>query len=174
MKKRPLVKADRPVQGQSSPKELRRTIATASLPVYRSPVAAKSAIGFGDPSTYRRTGAPITIAGAFFVPAFRLMVAVRGRPSGLPGSCMPGSPTRAQLPPLNRLATIRGSSSHTGAPPMKAQHACNTSVKSGKAAAHRAMAIAALHADSSLSSRLKRYNHHVEIARALEAVGGAQ
>lgn len=57
---------------------------------------------------------------------------------------------------------------------MKAQHACNTSVKSGKAAAHRAMAIAALHADSSLSSRLKRYNHHVEIARALEAVGGAQ
>ena len=86
-------------QGQSSPKELRRAIATARPPVYRSPVAAKSANGFGDPSSYRRTGAPITIAGAFFVPAFRLMVAVRGRPSGLPGSCMPGSPTRAQLPP---------------------------------------------------------------------------
>ena len=171
-KRRPLVKADRPVQGQSSPKQLRRTIATARTPVYRSPVAAKSANGFGDPSTYRRTGAPITIAGAFFVPAFRLMVAVRGRPSGLPGSCMPGSPTRAQLPPLNRLATIRGSSSHTGAPPMKAQHALIPS--NIRALAHRRMALAALHANSSLSTRLKRYNHHIEIARTLEAQGGVQ
>ena len=171
-KRRPLVKADRPVQGQSSPKQLRRTIATARTPVYRSPVAAKSANGFGDPSTYRRTGAPITIAGAFFVPAFRLMVAVRGRPLGLPGSCMPGSPTRAQLPPLNRLATIRGSSSHTGAPPMKAQHALIPS--NIRALAHRRMALAALHANSSLSTRLKRYNHHIEIARTLEAQGGVQ
>ena len=159
-------------QGQSSPKELRRAIATARPPVYRSPVAAKSANGFGDPSSYRRTGAPITIAGAFFVPAFRLMVAVRGRPSGLPGSCMPGSPTRAQLPPLNRLATIRGSSSHTGAPPMKTQHALIPS--NIRALAHRRMALAALHANSSLSTRLKRYNHHIEIARTLEAQGGVQ
>ncbi|MVW88576.1 hypothetical protein EI969_21975 [Pseudomonas sp. PB101] len=29
----------------------------------------------------------------------RFMVAVRGRPSGLPGSFLPGSPTCAQLPP---------------------------------------------------------------------------
>jgi hypothetical protein len=35
------------------------------------------------------------------------------------------------------------------------------------------MAIAALHADSSLSVRLKRYNAHMEQARTLEAVGGA-
>ena len=52
-KRRPLVKADRPVQGQSSPKQLRRTIATARTPVYRSPVAAKSANGFGDPMINR-------------------------------------------------------------------------------------------------------------------------
>ncbi|HDS1768670.1 hypothetical protein NPS42_23600 [Pseudomonas putida] len=43
-----------------------------------------------------------------------------------------------------------------------------------RAAAHRAMAIAALHADSSLSVRLKRYNAAMAKARALEAQGGAQ
>lgn len=39
----------------------------------------------------------------------------------------------------------------------------------GRAAAHRQMALAALHADSSLSSRLRRYNAHMAIARDLEA-----
>ena len=34
------------------------------------------------------------------MPAFFVMAAVRGRPSGLPGSCMPGPRTRVQLPPL--------------------------------------------------------------------------
>lgn len=38
-----------------------------------------------------------------------------------------------------------------------------------KAAAHRAMAKAALFADSSAKTRLARYNHHIEKARALEA-----
>lgn len=40
---------------------------------------------------------------------------------------------------------------------------------SQRAAAHRAMARAALFADSSASTRLKRYNHHTEKARRLEA-----
>ncbi len=39
--------------------------------------------------------------------------------------------------------------------------------------AHRRMALAALHADSSLATRLKRYNHHMNQVRALEAPGGA-
>ena len=43
-----------------------------------------------------------------------------------------------------------------------------------RAAAHRAMALAALHANSSLSVRLRRWNHHMAIVRALENVGGAQ
>ena len=42
-----------------------------------------------------------------------------------------------------------------------------------RAAAHRRMAFAALHADSSLKTRLARYQHHINQARALEAVGGA-
>ena len=43
-----------------------------------------------------------------------------------------------------------------------------------RAAAHRAMALAALHANSSLATRLARYNAHMTKARALEAAGGAQ
>jgi hypothetical protein len=40
-----------------------------------------------------------------------------------------------------------------------------------RAAAHRAMALAALHANSSLATRLSRYNAHMSKARALEAQG---
>lgn len=43
-----------------------------------------------------------------------------------------------------------------------------------RAAAHRALALAALHADSSLRTRLARYNDHMAKARALENTGGAQ
>lgn len=43
-----------------------------------------------------------------------------------------------------------------------------------RAAYHRACAIAALRADSSLSTRLKRYQHHMSRARALELKGGDQ
>lgn len=39
---------------------------------------------------------------------------------------------------------------------------------SARASAHRAMARAALFADSSASTRLKRYNHHMTKARRLE------
>ena len=38
-----------------------------------------------------------------------------------------------------------------------------------RARAHRAMALAALRSDSSLSNRLRRYNHHMEKARTLQA-----
>ncbi|SFB52027.1 hypothetical protein [Azotobacter beijerinckii] len=38
-----------------------------------------------------------------------------------------------------------------------------------RAAAHRAMALAALRADSSRSVRLRRYSDHMAKARALEA-----
>ncbi|NMZ13979.1 hypothetical protein HBO07_22105 [Pseudomonas proteolytica] len=41
-----------------------------------------------------------------------------------------------------------------------------------RALAHRRLAIAALHADSSLSVRLRRYNAAMEKARALEACQG--
>jgi hypothetical protein len=43
-----------------------------------------------------------------------------------------------------------------------------------RALAHRRMALAALHANSSLYTRLKRYNHHMQRARALLNAGGVQ
>ncbi|SEJ42859.1 hypothetical protein SAMN04244579_04320 [Azotobacter beijerinckii] len=52
---------------------------------------------------------------------------------------------------------------------MKHPHALNPSALRQRAAAHRAMALAALRANSSLSIRLKRYNDHMAKARALEA-----
>ena len=45
----------------------------------------------------------------------------------------------------------------------------NPSALCERAHAHRAMALAALRSDSSLANRLRRYNHHITIARALEA-----
>ncbi|MDO3691760.1 MULTISPECIES: hypothetical protein [Pseudomonas] len=44
----------------------------------------------------------------------------------------------------------------------------NPSTASNRIAAHRSMALAALHANSSLSTRLARYNHHMQRARSLE------
>ncbi|SEJ09573.1 hypothetical protein SAMN04244579_03098 [Azotobacter beijerinckii] len=52
---------------------------------------------------------------------------------------------------------------------MKHDPALNPSALRQRAAAHRAMALAALRADSSLSVRLKRYNAAMARARALEA-----
>lgn len=57
---------------------------------------------------------------------------------------------------------------------MKHDHARNPSALRERAAAHRAMALAALRADSSLSVRLKRYNAAMTKARALEAEAAEQ
>ena len=52
---------------------------------------------------------------------------------------------------------------------MKHDPALNPSALRQCAAAHRAMALAALRADSSLSVRLRRYRDHMDKAHALEA-----
>jgi len=48
------------------------------------------------------------------------------------------------------------------------RHTLTLNPSKARAAAHRAMALAALRADSSLSVRLTRYNDHMAKARALE------
>ena len=136
---------------------------------YALGVAANSATGFDGPSTYRRTGAPISIAGAFFVPAFRFYGGCAWETFGSAGVLYARSVNLRTAATLIRLTANRGSSSHTGALPM---HALNPSKI--RASAHRAMALAALHANSSLRIRLARYNSHMEKARSLENVGGAQ
>jgi len=138
---------------------------------YISCVAANSATGFGHPSIVRRIGATVSKAGAFFMPA-----------TSFYGGCAWGAFERAgfltsRLTNPRTAATHsfgheRGSSSTLGAVPMQFSPTRNSSVNAGKAAAHRAMALAALRANSSTSVRLKRYNHHMNQARALESAGG--
>ena len=136
---------------------------------YGAPVAANSATGFDGPSHNRRTGAPITIAGAFFVPAHPVYGGCARETLGSAGFLLSRSVNLRTAATLIRLTANRGSFSTIGAPPM------TTLIPSKiRALAHRRMALSALRADSSLSVRLKRYNDHMTIVRALEVQGGAE
>ena len=136
---------------------------------YGLPVAANSAIGLGRSRNVRRNSAPITIAGAFFVPAVTCYGGLRGDTFGCAGFLTSRSANPAQPATLIRLAANGGSSSTLGAPPMP-----TLSPSAIRAFAHRRMALSALRANSSLSVRLARYNSHIAIARTLESAGGAQ
>ncbi|AMW64561.1 hypothetical protein AH14b_p06 (endogenous virus) [Pseudomonas phage phiAH14b] len=145
-------------------------VARAGSDRYGSPqVMAKSVAGFDGPISKRRTGAPITIAGAFFVPAHQVYGGCAWETFGSAGFLLPRSVNPRTAATLIRLTANRGSSSAKGATPMPA---LNPSAL--RAFAHRRMALSALRANSSLATRLKRYSHHMTIARSLESVGGTQ
>lgn len=132
------------------------------MPVYARSVAANSAAGFRSLRTQRRTSAA-NQHGAFFMPLWRLCVGG----FGLPVSFVSGLRTRVQSPPLFRSDV--GDSKHKGVPPMAIRLFPTLNPSKSRAAAHRAMAKAALFSDSSAAVRLKRYNSHIEKARLLEA-----
>lgn len=136
---------------------------------YGLPVAANSAIGLGRSRNVRRNSAPITIAGAFFVPAVTCYGGLRGDTFGCAGFLTSRSANPAQPATLIRLAANGGSSSTLGATPMP-----TLSPSAIRAFAHRRMALSALRANSSLSVRLARYNAHMTIVRKLEHSGGAE
>lgn len=144
------------------------SLAIPRRPDYRSPVAAKSAAGFGDPNVCRRNSAQITTASAFFVltvPCYGGCAWETERSAGFLYLRFANLRTAASL----RLATLVAAPTDTGALPMIPTR--NPSAVRARAAAHRQMALSALHADSSLSTRLRRYNAHMAIARDLEAQG---
>jgi hypothetical protein len=145
-------------------------LASSRSPRYGLPVTANSVIGLGRSRNVRRNSAPITIAGAFFVPAVACHGGLRGDTFGCAGFLTSRSANPAQSATLFRLAANGGSSSTLGATPMK--HSLNPS--SIRAYAHRRMALSALRAKSSLSVRLARYNAHMAIVRTLEVEGGVQ
>ena len=136
---------------------------------YGLPVAANSAIGLGRSRNVRRNSAPITIAGAFFVPAVTCYGGLRGDTFGCAGFLTSRSANPAQPATLIRLAANGGSSSTLGATPMP-----TLSPSAIRAFAHRRMALSALRANSSLSVRLNRYNAHMAIVRSLETQGCVQ
>ncbi len=142
---------------------------TAAITSRYAPMAgAKSSAGFSGPNTTRRTSAP-NIAGAFFVPASYGGCA--WDTFGCAGSRVCRSANLRTVAPTSCLAATGDDSTTHGVTPMALLRLSNVITRSlsGRAAAHRAMAKAALCADSSASTRLKRYNHHIEKAQQLEA-----
>jgi hypothetical protein len=156
--------------GREWKKRARVRLAQENLPLYRPAVAANSATDLGGSNSKRRNSAPITIAGAFFAPAFLCYGGLCRSTFGCAGFRLPRSANPVQLATLFCLAADKsGSSDVNGATPMTTLSPSKIS-----ALAHRRMALSALRANSSLSVRLKRYNHHMDQARALEATGGVQ
>lgn len=151
--------------------QVKHAQALPSLPktAYSRGVAAKSATDLGRSNNSRRTGAHHQIAGAFFASAAPCYGSCARDTFGCAGCLESRSANPRTAATILRLAASGGSSSTLGAPPMKRSHALNPSPRCIRVAAHKAMALAALHANSSLSTRLARYNHHMQRARALEA-----
>ena len=144
-------------------------VASSRARRYGLPVAANSATGLGNPLNVRRNSAPITIAGAFFVPAVTCYGGCAWE-AFVPAGFLTSRFTNLRTAATHSLGNERGSSLFTlGAPRMPAL------IPSAiRAFAHRRMALSALRANSSLATRLKRYSHHMTIARSLESAGGAQ
>ena len=145
------------------------TVALLKSGRYSLGVTANSVTGFDGPTNSRRTGAPITIAGAFFVPAHPVYGGCAQDTFGCAGFLDSRSVNLRTAATLIRLTASRGSSQIKE---LRHMHALNPF--KNRAAAHRAMALAALHANSSLATRLARYNAHMSKARALESAGGVQ
>ena len=146
-----------------------RAVALCEVGRYSPNLAANSANGLGRSASKKRISAPITIAGAFFTSANSFYGGCAWEALGPAGFLLPRSTNPRTAATLIRLVANGGSSPAKGASPM---HALNPF--KNRAAAHRAMALAALHANSSLATRLARYNAHMSKARSLESAGGAQ
>lgn len=122
--------------------------------------------GFDSPNRQRRISAQ-TITGAFLLPA--IYGGCAREAFGPAGFLCPRSVNLRTIAASCRLtATLGGSNSDNGALPMLTLFAPDLPAIRAKAQACRAMAKAALFADSSLSVRLKRYNAQATKARALE------
>ena len=142
-------------------------LTAASTPANVTTVTAKSVAGFGDPINSRRTSAHRD-TGAFFMPDHRDYGGCAWETSGSAGFLESRFANLRTATPI--LFGDSGDGSSTlGATPMQFP----TRNPSARAAAHRAMARAALFSDSSTRTRLKRYNHHMSKARAFDAAAGA-
>jgi hypothetical protein len=145
----------------------------------RNPLAPTATLGYAQATTVNPVvdlgrsnvgDAQASIAplqALFLCPQIRVMAAVRGTPSGVPGYSNPvGQPAYSCHPSsLGRESWQL----HIGVSPMNIP--CSYKARAN---AHRAMARAALHANSSLAVRLRRFNYHMDKARALEVAGGVQ
>ena len=146
-------------------------LAFPKTPRYSAAVAANSATGFSSPTNSRRPSVHVPKTDVFFVSGFSLYGGCVRDAFGRAGFLESRSINPRTAATQSCFAAGRGGSSTLGAVPMNHPAAVNPSAS--HAAAWKARAIAALHADSSLSVRLARYNAAMAKARALEVVGGA-
>lgn len=137
---------------------------------YADLAGAKSSARFGDLNYTRRTGALRYRIGAFFASIRYVMDGLCGETFVSAGFrvCRFANPAQSVLQSVWRQ-WLTAPSSIRGVTPMAKLRLFLTPNPSKRAAAHRAMAKAALFADTCVSTRLKRYNHHIEKARHLEA-----
>ena len=163
-----LLKALQNVEGEPyRSSRLFPTVAKSTEGQYRPLVVTLLATDLGGLISKRRNSAPIRLAGAFFTSAILSYGGLRRSTLGCVGFLLPRSANSAQFATLTCLAADSGGSPAKGAPTM------NTFIPSKiRALAHRCIALSALRADSAISARLKRYNAHMAIARALEIQGG--
>lgn len=147
------------------------TLAKHRTPAYSFPVAAKSATGRRNLNIQAAHKRPYPKAGAFFVPVTSSYGGGALARFGVAGFRLGRFLPSASLPPYPVGRTVAVPKPN-GATPMINIPATNTSAS--HAQAWKARALSALRADSSLSTRLARYNEAMRRARALEAQGGAQ
>lgn len=134
---------------------------------YGSGVVANSATGRRNPMRNWRTGAPSRLQALFLCPLSSVMAAVCGQASAWSDSNFSGIPTP-------RTAATQSRRKDRGSSILKLEFTMTALIPSKiRAHAHRRMALSALRANSSLATRLKRFNHHMDRARALEISGGA-
>ncbi|MCY1276077.1 hypothetical protein D9M70_247310 [compost metagenome] len=148
---------------------LRQALPGSRLSTYSRGVTVNPVADLGRSSISRRTSAHHPIAGAFFVPAASCYGGCAWDSFGGAGCLESRSANPRTAVTIPCLAASGDGSSTLGATPMLHPHALNPSARFIRAAAHKAMALAALRANSSLPSRLARYNHHMQRARALES-----
>ena len=140
------------------------TLALSPSSRYREVVTVNPVTDLGRSNIHRRTSAQHTIAGAFFASAMPCYGSSAWDTFGCAGSLCTRSANPRTAASLTRLAASGGSSNYTGVSSMTTRNQSKA-----RASAHRAMALAALHSNTSLAVRLKRYNHHRAIQRSLEA-----
>jgi hypothetical protein len=143
----------------------KRVVAKGGNWRYGSRVAVSPAADLGRSSNLAHKR-PTRLLALFLCLHHRVMAAVRGTPSGVPGAKFPvGQPAHSCHP--NSLGREKWQlQTKLGAPPMNHPNALNPSTS--HAAAWKARALAALRGNHSLSVRLRRYNQAMARARALE------
>ncbi|SHI92744.1 hypothetical protein SAMN05216295_10572 [Pseudomonas luteola] len=131
---------------------------------YLRSVTAISVTDLGRSRNERRISAHHIIAGAFFMSAMICYGSCARDTFGCAGPLSSRSANPRTAATISCLAASGDSSPTKGASLM--EHVCNLLIDC--AAAHRAMAIFALKANSNLSVRLKRYQVYITKARSCE------